>query len=104
MSFFTSFCDLPQKEQHRLPFDSSLRRSTIYRTYRSPTSHEPVNRPNSKASLGRPEPRSKRGKLAECARCVAVFAVFAFAMVFAAARFACPATRNAMHSARGGAA
>src|SRR5690606_13222287 len=27
MSFFTSFCDLPQKEQHRLPFDSSRRLS-----------------------------------------------------------------------------
>jgi hypothetical protein len=29
MSFFTSFCDFPQKEQHKLPFDSSRRRSTI---------------------------------------------------------------------------
>src|SRR4051812_6495046 len=28
MSFFTSFCDLPQKEQHRFPFDSSRLRST----------------------------------------------------------------------------
>src|SRR5690606_15084010 len=27
MSFFTSFCDLPQKEQQRLPFESSRRRS-----------------------------------------------------------------------------
>src|SRR6478609_9329192 len=30
MSFFTSFCDLPQKEQHKLPFDSSRLLSTIY--------------------------------------------------------------------------
>src|SRR5690554_5658311 len=28
MSFFTSFCDLPQKEHWRLPWVSSLRRST----------------------------------------------------------------------------
>src|SRR6478609_7561068 len=30
MSFFTSFCDLLQKEQHKLPFDSSRLLSTIY--------------------------------------------------------------------------
>src|SRR5687767_15483172 len=30
MSFFTSFCDLPQKEQQRLPLESSRRRSTFY--------------------------------------------------------------------------
>jgi hypothetical protein len=28
MSFFTSFCDFPQKEQQRLPFDSSRLLST----------------------------------------------------------------------------
>src|SRR5882672_202866 len=65
MSFFTSFCDLPQKEQQRLPFDSSRRRSTIYGTYVSPTSHEPVNRPISEVSLGRLEAPSKRGGVAK---------------------------------------
>src|SRR6187402_1336463 len=29
MSFLTSFCDFPQKEQHKLPFESSRRRSTF---------------------------------------------------------------------------
>lgn len=29
MSFFTSFCDFPQKEQQRFPFESSRRRSNV---------------------------------------------------------------------------
>jgi hypothetical protein len=29
MSFFTSFCDFPQKEQHRFPLDSSRLLSTF---------------------------------------------------------------------------
>src|SRR6187551_2327066 len=56
MSFFTSFCDLPQKEQHKLPFDSSRLLSTIYPRKRPTGTGVSVELPsNCKTSVAVPQ-------------------------------------------------
>src|SRR3954468_11042970 len=59
MSFFTSFCDLPQKEQHKFPFDSSRLLSTIYPRKRPTGTGVSVELPsNCKASATVPQAAS----------------------------------------------
>src|SRR4051812_33968505 len=56
MSFFTSFCDLPQKEQHKFPFDSSRLLSTIYPRKRPTGTGVSIELPsNCKASVAVPQ-------------------------------------------------